>query len=430
AGCGEDRVQVGRHHAHLADVRVGQLDRPGLPVLAQHPHHVGDGDRLAGLTGAQHRGERGRPQGGSRCGATRPRHPAPQSCNVLTMQARYRILGYFAGATSARTADEMSAPALLLLGLAIAGSARTAALLYAGLTVTAAAGGPPLGALLDRAGRPGRLLGWALGGYAAGLAAITGSLGDAPVALLVAVAAAAGVPAPALAGGWTSRLADVVPAGQLSRGHALDAATYNVACLAGPALAALIAADGGARWAMATAIALLVLAVPAAAGMPGRAGTGGGKPPPPHPGPAGGPRAPAPPPHRPPPPAPAPRTAGRLPGDGHVHRGLPPAGPPLPRRRRRGRAAAGGRGRRLAGGHGRDRPLAGAAPAGHRLPDRHGDSRVWPGGAGFRPGRGPDHRRGGAHRPGRRPAARSGLRGPPARGTSHASPPDVHYTRH
>jgi len=207
------------------------------------------------------------------------------------MLARYKVFGYLAGATTARTADEMSGPALLLLGLAIAGSARTAALLYAGLTVTAAAGGPPLGALLDRAGRPGRLLAWALGGYAAGLAALTVSMGHAPVALLIAVAAAAGFLAPALAGGWTSRLADVMPAGQLSRGHALDAATYNVACLAGPALAGLIGADGGARWAMATAIALLVLAVPAAAGMPGRAGTGGGNRPPAHRGLAGDLRA-------------------------------------------------------------------------------------------------------------------------------------------
>jgi MFS family permease len=188
------------------------------------------------------------------------------------MLARYTALGYFAGATSARTADEMSAPALLLAGLAIAGSARTAALLYSSLTLTAAAGGPPLGALLDRSRRPGRLLTGALAGYAAGLAAITLSVGHLPVILLIAAASGTGFLAPALTGGWTSRLADVVPAAELSRGHALDAATYNVAGLAGPALAGLIAAAAGARWAMAAAITLLVLAAPAAAGMPARTG--------------------------------------------------------------------------------------------------------------------------------------------------------------
>ena len=86
------------------------------------------------------------------------------------MTSRYRLRSYLAGATAARTADEMSAPALLLLGLAVTGSARSAALLYAGLTISAAAGGLVLGALLDRSDRPGRLLGWALTGYAAGLA--------------------------------------------------------------------------------------------------------------------------------------------------------------------------------------------------------------------------------------------------------------------
>src|SRR5262245_17041773 len=130
------------------------------------------------------------------------------------MLARYREPGYFAGATAARTADEMSAPALLLLALAVAGSARTASTLYAALTVTAAAGGPVLGALLDRAARPGRLLAGALAGYAAGLAAITVSMGHVPLPLLIAVAAGSGFLGPALTGGWTSRLADVMPLAQ------------------------------------------------------------------------------------------------------------------------------------------------------------------------------------------------------------------------
>ena len=190
------------------------------------------------------------------------------------MLARYRPLAYLAGATTARTADEMSAPALLLLGLAVAGSARTASLLYAGLTITAVAGGPLLGAMLDRAAHPGWLLAGALGGYAAGLAVITVSIGHVPVALLIAAAAAAGMMAPALTGGWTSRLADVVPPASLSRGHALDAATYNLASLAGPALAGIIASAASARWAMAAAIALLALAAPAAASLPARTRAG------------------------------------------------------------------------------------------------------------------------------------------------------------
>jgi MFS family permease len=178
---------------------------------------------------------------------------------------------YLVGTTTARTADEMSSPALLLLGLAVTGSARTASLLYAGLTISAAAGGPVLGALLDRSARPGRLLAYTLGGYAAGLAVIAVGLGHAPTGAVVAVAVLAGFLAPSLSGGWTSRLPDVLPPDRISRGYSLDAATFSAAALAGPALAGLVAAAAGATWAMAVVTALLLLAAPAAWRLPGGA---------------------------------------------------------------------------------------------------------------------------------------------------------------
>jgi MFS family permease len=150
--------------------------------------------------------------------------------------SRYRLRTYLAGATTARIADEMSTPALLLLGLAVTGSAQSASLLYAGLTVAAAAGGPVLGALLDRSGRPGRLLACTLAGYAVGLAVIAASLGRVPLAATVALAVLAGFLAPSLTGGWTSRLPDVLPPDRLPRGYSLDAATFSAAALgrAGP----------------------------------------------------------------------------------------------------------------------------------------------------------------------------------------------------
>ncbi|HEY5357984.1 MAG TPA: MFS transporter [Streptosporangiaceae bacterium] len=186
------------------------------------------------------------------------------------MTSRYRLRSYLAGATAARTADEMSAPALLLLGLAVTGSARSAALLYAGLTISAAAGGLVLGALLDRSDRPGRLLGWALTGYAAGLAVIAVSLGRLPLGAVAGVAVLAGSLAPSLTGGWTSRLPNVLASDRLSRGYALDAATYSAAALAGPALAGLVAAAAGPGWAMAAVTILLLLAAPAAWRLPAR----------------------------------------------------------------------------------------------------------------------------------------------------------------
>jgi MFS family permease len=189
-------------------------------------------------------------------------------CNVLLMLARYKPVVYLTGATIARTADDMSGPALLLLGLAVLGSTQAASVLYAALTISAAMGGPLLGVLLDRATHPGRLLAWALIGYSGGLAFIAGALGHAPFVTVVAVAVAAGFFAPALSGGWTSRLEDVMPAHQLIRGHSLDAATYNAASLVGPALAGVVTAGAGPWWAMAAAAGLLVLAAPAAWTLP------------------------------------------------------------------------------------------------------------------------------------------------------------------
>ncbi|MCP2339452.1 MFS transporter [Actinomadura rupiterrae] len=182
------------------------------------------------------------------------------------MFARYgAAAAYFTGALSARTADEMSAPALLLLGMAVLGSERPASLLFAALTVASAVGGPLLGTLMDRATRPGRLLALALAAYAAGLALVTALLGH--LALAIAAALVTGLLAPSLSGAWTARLADVLPEKHLARGHSLDAATYNVAALAGPAAAGLITGID-AYWAMAATIGMLVLAVPAALALP------------------------------------------------------------------------------------------------------------------------------------------------------------------
>jgi MFS family permease len=181
---------------------------------------------------------------------------------------RYRFHRYLAGATAARTGDEMSGPALLLLGLAATGSPALGSALLAGLTVSSGVGGPMLGAVLDRSRSPGRLLAVALAAYAGGVAVVAAIVGDVPAAVAVAVAVLAGCAAPALTGGWTAQLPRIVAPESVARAFSLDAATYGAASLAGPALAGAIAAALGARWAVAVAVALLVAAVPAALAMP------------------------------------------------------------------------------------------------------------------------------------------------------------------
>src|SRR5580700_8199304 len=65
---------------------------------------------------------------------------------------------YLAGAATARAGDEMSGPALLLLGFAATGRPATGSWLLAAVTIAGAVGGPVFGALLDRSRRPDRIL--------------------------------------------------------------------------------------------------------------------------------------------------------------------------------------------------------------------------------------------------------------------------------
>lgn len=196
------------------------------------------------------------------------------------MKKRYIPWSYVAGATAARTGDEMSGPALLLAGLAATGSAASASALLAGLTAAAAVGGPIFGLLLDRSPAPGRLLAGALGCYAVSLAAVLLSLGRLPFAGTLLIAVFAGLLGPALAGGWTAQLPRVTPPARLRGANTLDAMTFDFAALAGPALAGGVAVLAGASTGLAVACALIGLAVPVAwtlptgpAADPGAAGT-------------------------------------------------------------------------------------------------------------------------------------------------------------
>lgn len=171
---------------------------------------------------------------------------------------------YLVGAATARMGDEMSGPALLLLGFAVSGSAGAGSALLAGLTIAAAAGGPLFGAAMDRSARPERVLAGTLAAYALGIGAIQAGIGRVPLPVVVAVAVVTGLAAPAVAGGWTSQLPRVVSTEALPRSSALDALTFSVASLAGPALAAVAAAWLGARPAVTVSAALVALAIPAA----------------------------------------------------------------------------------------------------------------------------------------------------------------------
>ena len=174
------------------------------------------------------------------------------------------IRRYLAGATLARTGDELSGPALLLLGMT-AGPHAGAALL-AGLTAAAAAGGPVFGALLDRSAAPGRLLALALGGYAGGIALVSVVFGHLPLEAVVAVAVVSGLLNPAISGGWTAQLPAVAGPEQLPKASRFDAMTFTAAALAGPGLAGLLGGPAG----LVAAVGLVAAAIPVAWTLPKR----------------------------------------------------------------------------------------------------------------------------------------------------------------
>jgi MFS family permease len=171
---------------------------------------------------------------------------------------------YLAGTTAARAGDEMSGPAVLLLGFAVTGTSAAGSVLLACLTIAAATGGLLLGTLLDRSRRPERLLAATLAGYALGIAALGAAVGRLPLPAVVPIALVTGLFGPAVAGGWTSQLPRIVTGPGLPRASALDALTYDAGALAGPALAAVIAASAGTRIAVCTAAALVGITVPVA----------------------------------------------------------------------------------------------------------------------------------------------------------------------
>ena len=149
---------------------------------------------------------------------------------------------YLTTATLARAASESAGPALLVVTVAVVGSAATGSYLVAAMTASAAVGGPLIGALLDRAARPRRGFAWALATMGAGLAAIALTIGHVPMGVLLGFAVVAGFGYPAATGAWSAQLPRLIPATSLTRAYSADAATYSVAAVVAPPLAAALVA--------------------------------------------------------------------------------------------------------------------------------------------------------------------------------------------
>jgi MFS family permease len=196
-----------------------------------------------------------------------------------------------ASATISRLADQSASIALVLVVIARTHNPRLAGLVVAAFTIPTLVTGPVIGAYLDRLRAKRLLFAANQATLAATLTGVTVLAGHVPGIVLTVLGLFAGVTAPVLTGGFSSLVPLVVPPGGLRRANALDAASYNVAGLAGPALVAAIAGAAGASVAL-SAVAgiaalglLLVLAAPMPAaqkqatrpaGRPAPAGEGAG----------------------------------------------------------------------------------------------------------------------------------------------------------
>ncbi|MBW8481768.1 MFS transporter [Actinomadura parmotrematis] len=186
---------------------------------------------------------------------------------------------HLAAATPLRISAEGMATALVLAVAARTGHAATAGFLQTAMTLPYVLSGPVAGHLLDRVARPGRVAVAMAAGYVAAAALLLALAGAAPLAVAAVAAVAVGLTEPVVVA-LSGLLPRFVPAPLLPRAYGLEAASYDVASIAGPGLAAVVASlYGGAHAgaAMVVAAALGLAALPFVR-VPG-------------PGPAGGPAA-------------------------------------------------------------------------------------------------------------------------------------------
>ena len=167
-----------------------------------------------------------------------------------------------AAATVARLANEMFPVAVVLYVLERTGSEGLAGATVAALTLPSLVTGPLLGAASDRSLNRVRWLALDQAVGAASLAAVTAVLeGGGPEWAVPALVLAAGLTFPLSTGGFTALIPAVVPASLLGRANALEASSFNLAMVGGPALAATVALGWGTLTAVLVQLGLKLLAL-------------------------------------------------------------------------------------------------------------------------------------------------------------------------
>ena len=190
----------------------------------------------------------------------------PTSFARLRRQPGYVL--FFSAATLVRVAMEMFSVAVVLLVLARTGSAVVAGATVAAVTFPSLVSGPLLGAWLDLTGRRRAIMLFDQALLAGTLLAILLVAGHVPGFVVPLIALGPGITHPLSFGGFTSMIPVLVPEELLPPANAVEAISFNVALIAGPAVAGGVAAAFGAAAAvgaeatMSAAGLLLIAALP------------------------------------------------------------------------------------------------------------------------------------------------------------------------
>ncbi len=168
-----------------------------------------------------------------------------RSLRRLRAQPGYPAL--VSAATLARISDEMFSLGVVLLVLERTDSAALAGLTVAAVSLPSLVTAPLLGAWLDLTGRRRSLMvadQLLIAGVLVALVAMVGNAPDWTVPLVVLLA---GLTYPLSYGGFTSFIPVLVPDELLVSANALEATSFNLALVLGPALAGTLAAACSAR---------------------------------------------------------------------------------------------------------------------------------------------------------------------------------------
>ena len=187
---------------------------------------------------------------------------------------------YLGTATLARMTSESVGPALLVVAIAVLGSASTGSFLAASLTAASAIAGPVIGAIFDRTQHPKRAFAVAMASVGIGTTLVALTIGHLPVPVLVLIVALAGLGTPALTGAWTAQIPGLVTPARLHQAYSADAGTYSVASVIGPPIAAALVVISGVAplWMPIATIAAALIALRWVPLRPRHEHTGGAEP--------------------------------------------------------------------------------------------------------------------------------------------------------